>query len=285
MQRVSLAFRDKQVESLLQHGQAKFVQLSLRPGEELIQHRTPFALTVIVVSGEIRFTMEEEERTLVAPCLLTVGAGVEHAVEALTTSVVLLVLSPEAGADADTSARVADRGRVFDRELEQDNAYQHPEWIQQIAPELRSLVEDHISLCKVLLGLGEKPSVADIRRALQAVAGELCRHFPAEEEVVFPRVASHVGGADVGPVAGLMEEHAHIRRLHGEAENLLNALQQEPDAHLQSLLESKVEELSLALLNHLGKEDSHLFPMASRILSADEKQAIAEELHYLAERH
>lgn len=50
------------------------------------------------------------------------------------------------------------------------------------------------------------------------------------------------------------------------------------DEHVQSLLLNQVAELSRSLLNHLGKEDSHLFPMASRLLTAQEKTAIAKEL-------
>jgi len=38
------------------------------------------------------------------------------------------------------------------------------------------------------------------------------------------------------------------------------------------------DHISKTLLNHLGKEDSHLFPMASRLLTAEEKAAIAAEL-------
>ncbi|WP_026962664.1 hemerythrin domain-containing protein [Alicyclobacillus herbarius] len=278
MQRVSLAFQDKMVQSLLQHGEARFVQLSLNPGQGLTRHKTPLALTVVVVSGKIVFTVDDEQVLLEGPSLLPVGAGVEHAVEAVEKSVVLLVLAPSEGAEDGPSPRGS-------RQIQHQNAYEHPELVKGITPELRPLVEDHVQLCKVLLNLGEHPDLDAIRHALQVVSAELCHHFTAEEDIVFPRMAVHVGGADVGPVARLIEEHAHIRRLHGEAEDLFNAFTEKQDEHLRALLWDKVEDLTVALLNHLGKEDSHLFPMASRLMSEDEKAAIAEELQYIRQRH
>lgn len=271
MDRYSLQFRDKPVQSVLQRGQSKFIQLSFPPGEGLTKHRAVLALTVIVLTGRIRFTVGEHTEVLGASEMLAVAPGAEHAVEAIERSTVLLVLTPDndTSAASDASASPA---------LEHENAFQRPDLLEQIAPELRPLVDDHIEVCKVLQSVGKNSDVETIRRTLRTIERELGSHFVAEEKVVFPRMANHVGGMDVGPVARLLEEHEHIRRLHAEAEQLMAACYPDGDEHTISLLRNKLEELSHTLLNHLGKEDSHLFPMASRLLTSEEKAAIANEL-------
>ncbi|MCL6443808.1 MAG: hemerythrin domain-containing protein [Alicyclobacillus sp.] len=271
MEKFSLKFRDKPVQSILQRGESKFVQLSFKPGQGLTKHRAPLALTVVVLTGRVLFTVDDKTEVLEASEMLTVDPAVEHAIEAVEKSTVLLVLTPDV---KQVEAPVS----VANRPLEHENVYRHPELIEQIAPELRALVEDHMEVCKTLESVVHTPDQETIRTALWAIKGELDSHFVAEEEVLFPRMAAHVGGMDVGPVARLIEEHAHIRRLHAEAEELMTAWEQTGDEHAQSLLSEKVAELSRALLNHLGKEDSHLFPMASRLMTAEEKSVIAIEL-------
>lgn len=271
MDRYSLQFRDKPVQSVLQRGQSKFIQLSFPPGEGLAKHRALLDLTVIVLTGRIRFTVGEQTEVLGASEMLAVAPGAEHAVEAIERSTVLLVLTPDNDTSAASDANASPA-------LEHENAFQRPDLLEQIAPELRPLVDDHIEVCKVLQSVGKNSDVETIRRTLRTIERELRSHFVAEEKVVFPRMANHVGGMDVGPVARLLEEHEHIRRLHAEAEQLMAACGADGDEHTISLLRNKLEELSHTLLNHLGKEDSHLFPMASRLLTSEEKAAIANEL-------
>lgn len=268
MQKYSLQFRDKSVQSVLQRGQSKFVQLSLQPGEGLTKHRAPLGLTVIVLTGRIRFVVDDTVELLEASEMFALDAGVEHTVEALEQSTVLLVLTPD---EQDTPT-------IPKRELEHVNAYQRPELIDQIAPELQPLVRDHVHVCQVLESVEQSTDLKTIKFALDLIAHELDSHFIAEEKVVFPRMANHVGGLDIGPVARLLEEHRHIRQLHAEAEELLSAYHHSDDQHTKNLLMTKVFDLSTALLNHLGKEDSHLFPMTSRLLTDEEKSAIAKEL-------
>jgi quercetin dioxygenase-like cupin family protein len=97
VQKYSLQFRDRPVESILQRGQSKFVQLSLEPGRGLTKHSTPMALTVVVLTGQIRFTVGDTTELLNASDMLAIDPGVEHAVEAIQRSTVLLVLTPGNG--------------------------------------------------------------------------------------------------------------------------------------------------------------------------------------------
>ncbi|KPV42614.1 hemerythrin domain-containing protein [Alicyclobacillus ferrooxydans] len=268
MEKLSLQFQDQNVKSILQHGDAKFVQLSLNPGEGLTKHRTPHNLCVIVLSGRVEFTMQGETGELAALEMLTVQPKVEHAVQAIDKSTVLLVLIPvhEAGA-------VQTAGFVVDHE----NAYQNPSLLDAIIPELRPLVDDHVELCR-LLAMHPEDHPEQISEVLKAVARELDTHFLAEEEVVFPRIAKYTGGMDVGPVPRLLDEHHRIRNIHNEATRIYDLVQTNADPHAEELLREKIIELATHLLNHLGKEDSHLFPMAGRLLTVDEKRQVAQQL-------
>jgi quercetin dioxygenase-like cupin family protein len=95
MERYSLQFRERAVESVLQRGQSKFVQLSFEPGKGLTKHCAPLALTVIVLTGRIRFTVGNRTEVLEAMDMLALDPNVEHAVEAIERSTVLLVLTPD----------------------------------------------------------------------------------------------------------------------------------------------------------------------------------------------
>lgn len=268
MQRFSLQFRDQSVQSVFQRGQSKFVQLSFEPGQGLKKHHTPLALAVIVLTGEIQFTVGDRTEVLHASDMLTLDPGVEHAVEANQRSTVLLVLTP----DSASTVKPSSGSR---QAINHENAFQRPELIEQIAPELRPLVEDHIELCKVLMSVEQSADIETVHDVLQIIEKELKGHFTVEEQFLFPRTAHHVGGMDVGPVARMLYEHKQIRQLHAEAESLMSA-SHHGDDNARTLLGDKIAELSHELLNHLGKEDSHLFPMASRLLTQEEKAAVSQ---------
>lgn len=95
MQVYSLQFRDKTVQSVLQRGQSKFIQLSFGAGQGLTKHRAPLALTVIVLSGAVLFTVGDRTQKLNALEMLAIAPNVEHAIEAIDKSIVLLVLTPD----------------------------------------------------------------------------------------------------------------------------------------------------------------------------------------------
>lgn len=96
MEKVSLQFRDRPVQSVMQRGESKFVQLSFEAGKGLVKHRAPLALTVIVLTGRVSFTVDEHTQVLESSEMLAVDPGVEHAIEAIERSTVLLVLTPNA---------------------------------------------------------------------------------------------------------------------------------------------------------------------------------------------
>jgi hemerythrin-like domain-containing protein len=162
--------------------------------------------------------------------------------------------------------------------LEHENALMNPKLIENVAPQLRPFVEDHIKICKVLDSAKGTIKKETVEAVLQVVGEEIDHHFVAEEELLFPRMGKHVGGTDVGPVARLIEEHHKIRNLYRELQETFDVFVKQDSERTRTSLNEKMEELFITLLNHLGKEDSHIFPMASRLLTEDEKNAVAEGL-------
>ena len=154
-----------------------------------------------------------------------------------------------------------------------ENAYSNPELIDQIMPELHTLVDDHIELCKLLQNLNGPMDLEQIANVLQLVHAELKTHFVAEEQVLFPLIANYLGGMDAGPVGIMMEEHRTIRALYTETINALEATFREAEQ-----LAGKLTNLNQALLDHLGKEDTGIFLVASHRLSDEEKAKVVEEL-------
>lgn len=94
MERYALSFRDKPVQNIVQRGKSKFVQLSFNPGQGLAKHQASLALTVIVLTGHVLFTVGHQTESLQSSDMLTLEPSVEHAIEAVEQSTVLLVLTP-----------------------------------------------------------------------------------------------------------------------------------------------------------------------------------------------
>ncbi len=270
MQRLSLQFKDKPVASIFQQGDSKIVQLSFPAGQTLAKHKAAHTLALMVLQGKIELTVEDEPVSLAALDLVVVDANVEHSVFAIEQSIVALILMPVAATSGHDLAQP--------HSLEHENAYMNPQLIEQVAEELRPLTRDHIELCKTIDAVQTVSDQGGLHAALQLIDEELKSHFVVEEEYVFPVMALHLGGLDVGPVARLLEEHGKIRKLSSEANQLFEVFARQPDDHVLALLDQKWHELAQALLNHLGKEDSHLFPMASRLFTPEQKQAIGEAL-------
>ncbi len=259
MQRNSLQFQDQMVRPVFQQGDARIVQLSLQKGQGLFKHEARQTLNLVVLDGRIEFSEPGTGETaqLGATDMITVPPQREHEVRALETSTALLIFMPEVAA---AKPSLGDHVTV----------YSQPDLLDQIDPSLHSLVADHVDLCKLLENASEPWDEEKVQRVLDAVKGELEEHFVFEERIVFPRLAPYVGGADVGPVARLLEEHANLRKQYADC-----AAMQHSGA---PVLGDHLNQLRSTLLNHLGKEDSHIFPMATRLLSPEDKRAIAEEL-------
>ncbi|MCL6593813.1 MAG: hemerythrin domain-containing protein [Alicyclobacillus sp.] len=273
MERFDLAFRQEKVKPVFRLGDSRVVQLSLPAGGVLDKHKTPHTLVFVVISGEVRFAAGSETQLLRAGDGVIVEPAREHAVEALVDSVALLHLIPAPTQQPDVAPATPAQPVCV---------YTQPQLREQIDPALRPLVDDHAELCAQLAQVQGPFDRQRVQSLVEAVGRELAQHFVAEENTLFPRLAQHLGGPDVGPVPKLLKEHAQVRELHSACEKLLAAWDEpapiQGRADIERLLTQKLRELTTLLWSHIEKEDTHLFTMASRILTPEEKAAIAMEL-------
>jgi hemerythrin-like domain-containing protein len=91
---------------------------------------------------------------------------------------------------------------------------------------------------------------------------EVVHHFAVEEQALFPVLARHLP-LEQGPLAVMNAEHATFRDLMQE----LTAGLDSGDVKRQERCTRDLIEL---LRQHIAKEDNVLFPMASRMLTADD---------------
>lgn len=73
------------------------VLLVMRAGDRLAEHSAPGPISVAVREGRIRFTTEEEAVEAGVETLITCGANVEHAVEALEDAVCVVTIAGRHG--------------------------------------------------------------------------------------------------------------------------------------------------------------------------------------------
>jgi hemerythrin-like domain-containing protein len=113
------------------------------------------------------------------------------------------------------------------------------------------------------LGSGETGALAGFAAYLEH---EVMQHFALEEQALFPILARHLSLAQ-GPLAVMNTEHRAFREL-------LDGLGVAVRAHDQDAQRTHASELIELLRAHIMKEDHVLFPMATRILAADEQHDV-----------
>lgn len=95
MHTYSLAFKEQFAHTILDNQVSRVVQFSFPKGKILDTHKTSSAILVQVITGQVKFKAEGMRESWLQPGeLLSLEPHVEHAVEALEDSVVLLVLTP-----------------------------------------------------------------------------------------------------------------------------------------------------------------------------------------------
>jgi quercetin dioxygenase-like cupin family protein/iron-sulfur cluster repair protein YtfE (RIC family) len=270
MQKFSLEFKERSVQSLFTSGEARVVQASFEPGQGLTKHLAKHTVNLIVLTGRVKLTVKGEAQELKAHEMVIIEPATEHAIEAIEKSTLLLNLIPEPGSEP-AAARPGEGAGV-----KHTTAFDQPDLIEKVAPELRCFVEDHIEVCQALDAAKKGFDIEQYKKTLSIVGEELSRHFVYEEEILFPRLNKVLGGADVGPVPRLLQEHEKIRSIYCSASDLVERFQ--TDTNVEGPLETQMLNLIELLWSHIGKEDNHLFPMAGRLLSDDDKKAIEREV-------
>ncbi len=276
---MSLQFRSDSVfEPVLNNGHSRMTLVSLSAGEAIEAHRAPVPVTVVVLTGEIKFSVETEEYRLKAGQALVLEPHEAHALAGIEQSTVLVTrlanlpkIPPSSTHGSQAKSELAD--------VSEDTHSSLParaDMMANIAPELKTLVEDHSKLWELLEAVHSKFDLDIYTETLQRIGEELDHHFVFEETILFPRVATLLGGADVGPIAMLLNEHKKIRKMHEPCVQLLKLATS--DTKAQDKLSVQIRDLIEILWQHIEKEDKFIFPMASRILSKEDLQAIESEL-------
>jgi quercetin dioxygenase-like cupin family protein len=93
-----LSFEESFIKPMLDNGVSKVVKFSFPKGKVLQKHKTTSDILVFVLQGKIRFVAHEEEVELAQARMISLDKQVEHAIEALEDSVVVLVLTPSPSA-------------------------------------------------------------------------------------------------------------------------------------------------------------------------------------------
>jgi quercetin dioxygenase-like cupin family protein len=92
-----LVFREHFSQLIMDNKASKVVQFSFPKGKILDRHKTSSHILVLVVSGQARFNADEEI-LLQTGHLVSLEPNVEHSVEALEDSIMLLILTPSPSA-------------------------------------------------------------------------------------------------------------------------------------------------------------------------------------------
>jgi regulator of cell morphogenesis and NO signaling len=162
----------------------------------------------------------------------------------------------------------------------------NPQAIQHLLQEHERARRIMLALETLLEGLAQDPQWTAARTAAfeeirRGLTQDLCRLIRKENELLYPLLEPHFE-RDSGPLANLRAEHAFLsdtcRLLCEAAKNLrpgdnpLPALRE-----FQTFGSGAVE----VLRNHLYKEERVLFPMAARLLTAEQNAELLRRMQAL----
>jgi len=140
---------------------------------------------------------------------------------------------------------------------------------------LRNSLENLFSLC----GRVEKENSNSFEQLAQQVKEffeNLEYHSSREEEILFRMMENYLGEHG-GPIAVMEYEH---EQSHG----FINEFLKNAESIASLTEEEKLQNAALivnayhTLLNHFAKEEQVLYPMAERMLSPEEKEAITQKV-------
>jgi hypothetical protein len=117
----------------------------------------------------------------------------------------------------------------------------------------------------------------DLRKKVDMFAAELDHHSKREDDVLFPMLAKYLSREN-GPLALMEQEHA-------EGEKCLRQFFAAADAIASPVSGEQARPVAALALQacsiygcHFMKEQSFLFPIADRMLSAEEKELLAQKI-------
>ncbi|MCS6777098.1 MAG: hemerythrin domain-containing protein [Chloroherpetonaceae bacterium] len=121
-----------------------------------------------------------------------------------------------------------------------------------------------------------------LEAALSYFADNASVHTCDEEVSLFPRmrVAGPEGAALLDTMHALEDDHRQVMEWHAELERLGRQWQQEGWLNREETtrLQSLLNEMRTHYRQHIAIEDHAIFPLATRLLSASEMEAIGREM-------
>lgn len=87
----------RRAETLIKAPDLRVVLVTMRAGAQLHEHLAPGAITIHALRGEIMVTVGDEEHALAAGGLISLSAGVRHAVLARSDGAFLLTIAMGGG--------------------------------------------------------------------------------------------------------------------------------------------------------------------------------------------
>lgn len=133
----------------------------------------------------------------------------------------------------------------------------------------------------------DRPATGDVRRALQSALlyfrEAAPKHNADEEESVFPRlrlITDPEVKAAFSKLQELEAEHHWANPLHAEVDQLGEKYLSEGILSRQEVarFRAAIRDLRSMYERHIGIEDGLVFPLADRLLSQQDKSAIAREM-------
>jgi iron-sulfur cluster repair protein YtfE (RIC family) len=99
----------------------------------------------------------------------------------------------------------------------------------------------------------------------------LLRHIRWEEELLFPAFEDKTRLCETGPTVVMRQEHVHIKAAMEQVTGVL-------EAGASARLETAEQELAGVLTVHNRKEETILYPMINKSLSASERSKLLDKL-------
>ena len=133
----------------------------------------------------------------------------------------------------------------------------------------------------------DRPATDDVAQALETALRYFSqaapKHTADEEESLFPRlrqVANPEVTTALSRLDALEEEHRRADPLHADMEQLgvKYLLVKSLSSHEVERFRAAIRDLRAMYERHIGVEDSVIFPLAARLLSEQDRSAIADEM-------
>jgi quercetin dioxygenase-like cupin family protein/hemerythrin superfamily protein len=243
--------------TLVRDEQLTLMLVALRKGAVMREHRAPSAGSVVLLSGTVGFVSGDAgpETELTAGSLAVFSADLAHAVHARDDARYLVVIG---GRSRPPEGAVAGGSGVTGSDAASATL--------AAATTVSGLLGiDHRQIDEILVEAKRGSAAGDAQGAasrLRDFQRGLLRHMVAEEEVLFPALATSTGGGAGGPISVMRHEHTEMRRL---IEDLVATLTRGDTEDASR----RFGDLTALLFAHNGKEERILYPMADNAAQAD----------------